>query len=188
MRKKNSNHGFAKLLALLIILAFVYVTNSNQDTKVPDRPLTADQKKELQKQQDRKTGRVRTAHQIPDKVYEDTTSSDKFANILNSNRKVIYYAYLINDSDANVFLDEFGKLLKSHAELQSYYFYYPDPMEQFSSVYCNKVGSSDCIQNFLVKNCHNNMCIVNPYKKQILKISSKNFRQAFDSVYSHKNW
>ena len=49
MGKKNSNHGFAKLLALLIILAFVYVTNSNQDTKVPDRPLTADQKKELKK-------------------------------------------------------------------------------------------------------------------------------------------
>ncbi len=188
MQKKNSNHGFAKFLALLIVIAFIYVTNSNHDTKVPDRPLTADQKKELQKKKDKKEGRVRSAQSIPESVYKNTLPNDKFANILTSHRKVIYYAYLGDCSEANVFLDDLEKLMKTYPELGSYYFYYPDPQERTTTVYCNKVGTTECIYNYLLQNCSNNMCIINPDKKQILKISSQNFRQAFDKIYTYRKW
>ena len=91
MKKKHNNHGFAKLLALLIVIAFIYVTNSNQDTKVPDRPLSPDQKKALKKEKDRKARRVTSAQKIPDSVYKDTLPNDELAGILDSRRKVILY-------------------------------------------------------------------------------------------------
>ena len=188
MKKKTNNHGFAKLLALLIILAFIYVTNSNHDTKVPDRPLSPDQKKALRKEKDRKAGKVNAAQNIPDKVYEDTLANDKFANILSSNKKAIYYAYPVESSDDGLFLADFENLMKSYSELQSYYNYYPDPQDSTSTIYCSKAGSTYCIQNYLFKNCSSNMCIINPYKKQILKISNKNYRHAFDKIYEYKHW
>ncbi len=188
MQKKNNNHGFAKFLALLIIIGFIYLTNSNNNTKVPDRPLSPDQKKELQKQKDKRAGRVRSAQNIPASVYENTLPDDKFANILTTNRKSIYYAYFGECSEANVFLDDLEKLMKTYPELGSYYFYYPDPQERTTTVYCRKVGTTQCIQNYLLQNCSNNMCIINPMKKQILKITDQNFRQAFDKIYQYRKW
>lgn len=189
MKKKHNNHGFAKLLALLIVIAFIYVTNSNQDTKVPDRPLSPDQKKALKKEKDRKARRVTSAQKIPDSVYEDTLPNDELAGILDSRRKVIYYVYPASCDEANLFLEDFEKLMKSYPELKSYYIYHPDPQQDYATiVYCTKLGAKDCVQNYLFQNCSNNMCIINPYKKQILKISAKNYRMAFDKVYQYKNW
>lgn len=188
MTNQNNNHVFAKILAFLIIIGFIYVTNSNPNTKVPDRPPTSDQKKAMQKEKDAKAGIVRDAQDIPARVYENTLPSDKFANFLRANRKIIYYAYLGDCTDDNVFLDDLERLMNSHSELKSLYYYYPDPQERTSTVYCNKTGTVDCIQNYLFQNCANNMCIINPYKKQIIKISNKNFRQAFDRIYKYKNW
>lgn len=188
MNKKYKNHGFAKFVALLIIVAFIYITNSNQDTVIPDRPLSPDQKKELQRQKDKKAGRVRSAKNIPERVYENTMQNDKYANFLRSGKKIIYYAYLEDCSEANVFLDDLEKLMKMYPETMAYYFYYPDAQKRTTMVTCAKPGTTDCIQNFLFQNCSNNMCIINSQKKQILKISSSNYRQAFDKIYQYKNW
>lgn len=192
MTTSSNNHSLAKLIAFIIIIAFIYIVNSNGNTKVPDRPLTKEQK-EQQEQKEIKIKKskkhpVRGTGTIPERVYANTLNSDKFANILTSNKKIIYYSYFADSTDANTFLDDLEKLISQYPEIKTAYDYHLDAREGSASVYCNKVGTTDCIQNYLLQNCSNNLCIINPIKKQILKISNTDYRQAFDKIYQYKNW
>ena len=83
-----------------------------------------------EKEKDRKARRVTSAQKIPDSVYKDTLPNDELAGILDSRRKVIYYVYPASCDEANLFLEDFEKLMKSYPELKSYYIYHPDPQQE----------------------------------------------------------
>ena len=184
MTVKSGNHSLAKFLAFLIIIGFLYIVNSNGTTVVPDRPLTKAEKEELHK---KKTG-VKGVRNIPDRVYKNTLKNDNLAGILTANQKVIYFAYLGNCTESNAFLADLENIMSKHSELKYLYQYYPDPQERTTLVTCNKVGTNDCVQNYLLQNCSENMCIINPAKRQLIKIPISDYKVAFDRIYKYKNW
>ena len=184
MTVKSGNHSLAKFIALIIIIAFLYIVNSNGNTIVPDRPLTKAEKKALQK---KKIG-IKGVSNIPERIYKNTLTSDNLAGFLTSRQKIIYYAYLENCTESNAFLADLESMMSKYPELKYIYRYYPSPQEHTTLVTCNKAGTNDCVENYLIQNCSENLCIINPTKKQLVKIAATDPKIAFERIYKYKNW
>ena len=124
---------------------------------------------------------------IPEKVIEATTGLDNLSNILYAEKKVIYFAYPDFCPYSKDFKNKLEASLKQAGDVftQNYY-YHPDPQGRSTVVYC-KQQTRDCIQNYLLQNCSEKVCIINPQKHEIVKLS-RSPQLIYDTVKQYKDW
>ncbi len=128
------------------------------------------------------------AFDIPKNVVDNTVRTDKLANVLYADKKVIYYAYPGSCAESRNFLQNLQNLMAQNTDLRTKYYYYPDPQGSSTAVVCQTPGTTDCIQNFLFQNCSQNACIINGPKRQIKVISSTDAQAAYDSIVNNIDW
>lgn len=121
---------------------------------------------------------------IPSYVYENTLNSDKFANIINADKKVIFFA----DVECNMgrAKKNFIQQTLSEKNLNEYYEYIPNLNPRGAMmVYC-KNRTNKCAQIFLFDNCSDGVCIINPAQKRYYKL--ENYTSIGSVAESLKNW
>ena len=124
---------------------------------------------------------------IPETVLEATTPTDNLANILSSEKKVLYFAYPDFCPISKNFKNNLETSLKQAGDdFSQNYYYYPDPQGRSTLVYC-KQQTTDCIQNYLLQNCREEVWVINPVKKEIYKLPRKPLT-IYDTVKQYKDW
>ena len=154
------------LLTTIISLLATGCTNSNDSEKAS-------------KASEKKTGAA-----IPDYVYENTTSNDKFAQVLELDKKVVFFAGP-NCSQGNAKKNYIKKALVARG-LGEYYYYLPNLNKLGSMRVSCSNGSIKCVQIFLLNNCGDGVCIINPAKKRYYKL--KNYEQIGQIAENLKDW
>lgn len=139
-------------------------------------------------------------NRTPDSVLRGARYSGTWANIFDSSRKVVFYIYDKNSSDFNLRVQNYVHSENLKYELKSY------EQEEFNNIRvgfngpvkmcnsfeeCNKQrqNASDysSVAAFL-KMCGKTMCVINPHKRQFVKLNSKNSSEAMQLLNSLKDW
>jgi len=122
---------------------------------------------------------------IPDNVYSSTSPKDGLYKIINASTKIIYW------SGPDCYQ---GKGFKRELEdafrqnnLSSYYQHYPDLHSTGVWVRCSD-GSVDCAQNYLYGNCSEDVCIINPQRREIIKVNGHNTSAVISKAIEAKDW
>lgn len=125
------------------------------------------------------------AVKIPDSVYENTANSDTYYEIIHGNRKMIFWVY----ADCPI-----GRNIKSRMEailnrnnLYSNYTHKPNLMSGGVMVRCRN-NTAKCAQIYLYDNCSDNICVINPMEKAIIKLNNSDFDTIENTLIRAKNW
>ena len=128
---------------------------------------------------------------IPDEVYQNTTVKDKYNELLNADKYIIYWVRYKNDfensnlefiqnkmterKDAlkNRFMlipnlveihDENGNIIESRKNIQ---------MEKYDLKPSCENQDKTCFEGWLYENCYNKYCVINPKTKAYIKVGGK---------------
>ena len=127
------------------------------------------------------------AERIPDSIYKNTLGNDTFYEVINpkNEKKRVFWAY----ADCPV-----GKTLKSDIDsileingLENYYVHDGNLMSGEMIVKCNN-QSMECVEPYLYDNCSDNICIINPPKKELIKVPNNDTATLEKKLLQMKNW
>ena len=123
---------------------------------------------------------------IPDKVFNETSSDDKYLEYFTGDKKVIYFGYadcrigrkMASDTSSAVLTDNNG-------ELAAYYDLKYELFPQGSGIY---VDATHKAQDYLFSKCGGgNVCIINPKSKRMLQLQAdaENYKE---ELAKYKDW
>ncbi|MCI1274288.1 MAG: hypothetical protein LKG27_07650 [Clostridiaceae bacterium] len=164
------------LLALAIIFA-IFIFNRTKENKAP-RPYKTDTSNFSVKSPS-------YSDKIPDAVYENTSENDALFKVINSDKKIIYYAYANCPIGQSIKYNIQAGLDKE--SLNFYYNFYPDLQGASTLVSC-KNGTNLCAQYYLFDNCGDKVCIIHPKRREIVKINNGDFAEIIRKAIYLKNW
>src|SRR5574344_133821 len=166
-----------KLLLIFIILlsVFVYYRTKENEAPKPYEYATSNFKMHS----------PNYAEKIPEEVYANTQGNDELFQVINSNRKIIYYPYS-NNSEGNSIKRNIQAGLDKE-QLNSYYNYYPDLQVPPHLIKC-KNKTDKCAFVYLYNNCSDKICIIHPKRKEIVKINNDDFARFMRRAIRLKNW
>lgn len=141
---------------------------------------------------------------IPDEVFKNTTSEDKYSDILASDKFIVYWLRYKNDfEDSNLkYLQD--KMIEQKDRINDGFVLYPELVEKRGEdgsiiktdkniemkkddikPHCSNPNST-CIEKWLYENCYDRYCIINPGTGAYMKVSGKNnvIPQALNAVDS----
>ena len=171
---------------ILIILAVTFVISLSPSSKDKSRPPKSSSQK-LTEVTPSYTPSIYGAEQIPSSIYKNTLGNDAFYDIINPNneKKHIFWAY----ADCPI-----GRKLKSDMDsileingLNNYYVHDGNLMSGEMIVKCNN-QSMECVEPYLYDNCSDNICIINPPKKELIKVPNNDTATLEKKLLQMKNW
>lgn len=171
---------------ILIILAVTFVISLSPSSKDKSQPPKSSSQK-LTEVTPSYTPSIYGAEQIPSSIYKNTLGNDTFYDIINPNseKKHIFWAY----ADCPI-----GRKLKSDIDsileingLNNYYIHDGNLMSGEMIVKCNN-QSMECVEPYLYDNCSDNICIINPPKKELIKVPNNNTATLEKKLLQMKNW
>ncbi len=171
---------------ILIILAVTFVISLSPSSKDKSQPPKSSSQK-LTEVTPSYTPSIYGAEQIPNSIYKNTLRNDTFYDIINPNndKKHIFWAY----ADCPI-----GRKLKSDIDsileingLNNYYIHDGNLMSGEMIVKCNN-QSMECVEPYLYDNCSDNICIINPPKKELIKVPNNNTATLEKKLLQMKNW
>lgn len=190
------NFGLLKNVpAINLDLAFAQIKGVfNGELKASPNSVSYGSKQDIQKVNGYQPNR------IPESVLRGAQYSGTWANMFNSSHKVIFYIYDKNSSDFNIKVqnsvhsENLNYALKSYEqeEFNNVRVGLNGPVKMCNSIEeCNKQrqNASDysSVAAFL-KMCGKTMCIINPPKRQFVRLNSKNSSDAIQMLNSLKSW
>lgn len=171
---------------ILIILAVTFVISLSPSSKDKSQPPKSSSQK-LTEVTPSYTPSIYGAEQIPSSIYKNTLGNDTFYDVINPNneKKHIFWAY----ADC-----PFGRKLKSDIdsvleinELNNYYIHDGNLMDGELIITCNN-QSMECIEPYLYDTCSDNVCIIKPSKKELIKIPNTQVDAIEKKLLQIKNW
>lgn len=171
---------------ILIILAVTFVISLSPSSKDKSQPPKSSSQK-LMEVTPSYTPSIYGAEQIPSSIYKNTLENDTFYEVINpkNEKKHVFWAY----ADCPV-----GKTLKSDIDsileingLENYYVHDGNLMSGEMIVKCNN-QSMECIEPYLYDNCSDNVCIIKPSKKELIKIPNTQVDAIEKKLLQIKNW
>ena len=171
---------------ILIILAVTFVISLSPSSKDKSQPPKSSSQK-LTEVTPSYTPSIYGAEQIPSSIYKNTLGNDTFYDIINPNneKKHIFWAY----ADCPI-----GRKLKSDIDsileinwLNNYYIHDGNLMNGEMIVKCNN-QSMECVEPYLYDNCSDNVCIINPPKKELIKVPNNDTATLEKKLLQMKNW
>lgn len=171
---------------ILIILAVTFVISLSPSSKDKSQPPKSSSQK-LTEVTPSYTPSIYGAEQIPSSIYKNTLGNDTFYDIINPNnkKKHIFWAY----ADCPI-----GRKLKSDMDsileingLNNYYIHDGNLMSGEMIVKCNN-QSMECVEPYLYDNCSDNVCIINPPKKELIKVPNNDTATLEKKLLQMKNW
>ena len=171
---------------ILIILAVTFVISLSPSSKDKSQPPKSSSQK-LTEATPSYTPSIYGAEQIPSSIYKNTLGNDTFYDIINPNneKKHIFWAY----ADCPI-----GRKLKSDIDsileingLNNYYIHDGNLMSGEMIVKCNN-QSMECVEPYLYDNCSDNICIINPPKKELIKVPNNDTATLEKKLLQMKNW
>lgn len=171
---------------ILIILAVTFVISLSPSSKDKSQPPKSSSQK-LTEVTPSYTPSIYGAEQIPSSIYKNTLGNDTFYDIINQNneKKHIFWAY----ADCPI-----GRKLKSDIDsileingLNNYYIHDGNLMSGEMIVKCNN-QSMECVEPYLYDNCSDNICIINPPKKELIKVPNNDTATLEKKLLQMKNW
>lgn len=171
---------------ILIILAVTFVISLSPSSKDKSQPPKSSSQK-LTEVTPSYTPSIYGAEQIPSSIYKNTLGNDTFYDIINPNnkKKHIFWAY----ADCPI-----GRKLKSDMDsileingLNNYYVHDGNLMSGEMIVKCNN-QSMECVEPYLYDNCSDNICIINPPKKELIKVPNNDTATLEKKLLQMKNW
>ena len=174
------NSFIKNLIIVLLICGVAFFSKQmpeNTNTKA-----SSEQSKFTAKKATNKKGNIGTA--IPDYVYDNTMPSDKFSNVINANKKVIFFA--APDCNMGRKQKNFISNVLQENYLDGYYEYVPNLNAPGPAMVFCKNKTNKCAQIFLWNNCSDVVCIINPGERRYYKVS--NYRKIGEVAESLKNW
>lgn len=171
---------------ILIILAVTFVISLSPSSKDKSQPPKSSSQK-LTEVTPSYTPSIYGAEQIPSSIYKNTLGNDTFYDIINPNnkKKHIFWAY----ADCPI-----GRKLKSDIDsileingLENYYVHDGNLMSGEMIVKCNN-QSMECVEPYLYDNCSDNICIINPPKKELIKVLNNDTATLEKKLLQMKNW
>lgn len=171
---------------ILIILAVTFVISLSPSSKDKSQPPKSSSQK-LTEVTPSYTPSIYGAERIPDSIYKNTLGNDTFYEVINpkNEKKRVFWAY----ADCPV-----GKTLKSDIDsileingLENYYVHDGNLMSGEMIVKCNN-QSMECIEPYLYDNCSDNICIINPPKKELIKVPNNDTATLEKKLLQMKNW
>lgn len=171
---------------ILIILAVTFVISLSPSSKDKSQPPKSSSQK-LTEVTPSYTPSIYGAEQIPSSIYKNTLGNDTFYDIINPNseKKHIFWAY----ADCPI-----GRKLKSDIDsileingLNNYYIHDVNLMSGEMIVKCNN-QSMECVEPYLYDNCSDNVCIIKPSKKELIKIPNTQVDAIEKKLLQIKNW
>lgn len=171
---------------ILIILAVTFVISLSPSSKDKSQPPKSSSQK-LTEVTPSYTPSIYGAEQIPSSIYKNTLGNDTFYDIINPNseKKHIFWAY----ADCPI-----GRKLKSNIDsileingLNNYYVHDGNLMSGEMIVKCNN-QSMECVEPYLYDNCSDNICIINPPKKELIKVPNNDTATLEKKLLQMKNW
>lgn len=178
---ENPLSGVIMIIIMFFILTSLLASNINYIKKNPNIS-------NLQGFKFFKIKNIPMAFDIPKEVINNTLRTDKLANVLFADKKVIYYAYSDTRSDAGTYLHNLERLIVQNEAIKTNYYYYPDAQNSAAAITCQKQGVTNCFPEFLLQNCGQNACIVNGPKRQFKVISNTDAQAAYDAIVENLNW
>ncbi len=169
---------------VLIILAVTFVISLSPSSK--DKPKQAKSSKNSIAQE-AYTPSIYGAEQIPASIYKNTLGNDNFYDVINPSceKKHIFWAY----ADCPI-----GRKLKSDIDsileinnLSSYYIHDGNLMSGEMLVTCNN-QTMECVEPYLYDNCSDNVCIIKPSNKELIKIPNTDVSAIEKKLLQIKNW
>lgn len=190
------NTGYLKNIPTIDFdLAFAQIKGVfNGELKTDTAPSSSGNKRDVQKVNGYQPNR------IPDSVLRGAQYSGTWANMFNSSHKVIFYIYDKNSSDFNikvqnyVFNENLNYALKSYEqeEYNNIRVGLSGPAKMCNSIEeCNRQRQNAADYSSLaafLKMCGKTMCIINPPKRQFIRLNSKNSSDAIQMLNLLKNW
>ena len=171
---------------ILIILAVTFVISLSPSSKDKSQPPKSSSQK-LTEVTPSYTPSIYGAEQIPSSIYKNTLGNDTFYEVINPNneKKHIFWAY----ADCPI-----GRKLKSDIDsvleingLNNYYIHDGNLMDGELIITCNN-QSMECIEPYLYDNCSDNVCIIKPSKKELIKIPNTQVDAIEKKLLQIKNW
>lgn len=171
---------------ILIILAVTFVISLSPSSKDKSQPPKSSSQK-LTEVTPSYTPSIYGAEQIPSSIYKNTLGNDTFYDVINPNngKKHIFWAY----ADC-----PFGRKLKSDIDsileingLNNYYIHDGNLMDGELIITCNN-QSMECIEPYLYDTCSDNVCIIKPSKKELIKIPNTQVDAIEKKLLQIKNW
>lgn len=171
---------------ILIILAVTFVISLSPSSKDKSQPPKSSSQK-LTEVTPSYTPSIYGAERIPDSIYKNTLGNDTFYDIINPNneKKHIFWAY----ADCPI-----GRKLKFDIDsileingLNNYYIHDGNLMSGEMIVKCNN-QSMECVEPYLYDNCSDNVCIINPPKKELIKVPNNDTATLEKKLLQMKNW
>lgn len=171
---------------ILIILAVTFVISLSPSSKDKSQPPKSSSQK-LTEVTPSYTPSIYGAEQIPSSIYKNTLGNDTFYDVINPNKekKHIFWAY----ADCPI-----GRKLKSDIDsileingLNNYYIHDGNLMSGEMIVKCNN-QSMECIEPYLYDTCSDNVCIIKPSKKELIKIPNTQVDAIEKKLLQIKNW
>lgn len=171
---------------ILIILAVTFVISLSPSSKDKSQPPKSSSQK-LTEVTPSYTPSIYGAERIPNSIYKNTLGNDTFYDIINPNneKKYIFWAY----ADCPI-----GRKLKSDIDsileingLENYYVHDGNLMSGEMIVKCNN-QSMECVEPYLYDNCSDNVCIINPPKKELIKVPNNDTATLEKKLLQMKNW
>lgn len=169
---------------VLIVLAVTFVISLSPSSKDKSKNVKPSKNKISQEVY---TPSIYGAEQIPSSIYKNTLGNDNFYEVINPNndKKHIFWAY----ADCPI-----GRKLKSDIDsileingLSNNYIHDANLMSGGLMVSCNN-QTMDCVEPYLYDNCSDNVCIIKPSKKEIIKIPNTNASKIENKLLQLKNW
>ena len=125
------------------------------------------------------------ASRIPDSVFENTSASDTYYDVMNGEKKQIFWVY----ADCPI-----GRAMKKQIDaiiennnLASNYLHNANLMSGGMMVFC-KNRTNKCAQIYLYDNCSDKICVINPKQKAILKLNNSDFQKVAETLVKAKYW
>lgn len=140
---------------------------------------------------------------LSDRVIEGIKYYNSWKNILNTNKKVIFYAYDTN-SDGLRLNDKIVDYVDSNKGSYMIYNFTNKKFESLNKAYdygqfkicnslatCNKQrtkAANHSEASFFLKSCADNFCIINPRKKEYIIIKDKSVANVLGVLANYKRW
>lgn len=173
-------HNLIGIVLLLIAVSFIIAMSSGKN--VQSNPKTSETLQENSYEPS-----IYGAEQISEDVYRNTMGHDKFYDVIDpkGTKKHIFWAY----ADCPI-----GNRIKDSVEaaldmngLTDKYIHDGNLMSGGLMVTCHN-SSMKCAEPYLYDNCSDNICIINPSKKEMVKIPNDDNSLIEKKLILLKNW
>lgn len=177
-------YNIVGIVLIIAVASFIFAISAGNGNSPKENPASNEV---VESSQPLYTPSFNGAEKIPDYVYENTMGNDTFYEIIDTNKtmKHIFWAYADCPTGNNLKSD-IDSVLEMNG-LTSSYIHDGNLMSGGLMVTCNN-HTMKCVEPYLYDNCSDNICIIKPDKKEILKIPNDNLPRIEKTLIRAKNW